>query len=91
MSQTWTAPEAPTDAAVGRAIVRDVDGVRVRLTRREIDVLRLLAEGQTDREIAAGLSVSVRTVSSHVANILAALGVATRTAAAVRAVRYGLI
>ncbi len=52
------------------------------LTARERDVLRLLATGQTDREIAAALFLSPRTVNTHVANILAKLGVATRQAAA---------
>jgi DNA-binding CsgD family transcriptional regulator len=66
-------------------------GGRVRLTQREIEVLSLLAEGQTDREIAAALLLSTRTVSSHVGHILAEFGVTRRTAAAVRAVRFGLI
>jgi predicted ATPase/DNA-binding NarL/FixJ family response regulator len=86
------APEpAPEVAAAGRALVREVEGIRVRLTRREIEVLRHLAEGETDREIADVLFVSAKTISSHVARILSELGVATRTAAAVRAVRFGLI
>ena len=48
------------------------------LTARELDVLRLVAAGRTDREIAEALFVSRRTVNAHVANILAKLGVATR-------------
>ena len=55
------------------------------LTARERDVLRLLATGQTDREIAAALFLSPRTVNSHVANILAKLEVRTRREAAARA------
>jgi DNA-binding CsgD family transcriptional regulator len=51
---------------------------RFGLTRREREVLRLLATGQTDREIAETLFVSTRTVNAHVASILAKLGVATR-------------
>jgi DNA-binding CsgD family transcriptional regulator len=61
------------------------------LTPREVDVLRLLVEGRSNAEIAGALFVSVRTVRGHVANILAKLGVATRTAAATHAVRHGLV
>jgi predicted ATPase/DNA-binding CsgD family transcriptional regulator len=60
------------------------------LTARELDVLRLLAEGQSDREIAAALFISPRTVSWHVTHLLAKLGVESRTAAASYAVRHGL-
>jgi non-specific serine/threonine protein kinase len=52
------------------------------LTAREHDVLRLVAAGQTDREIADALFLSLRTVNTHVAHILAKLDVATRRAAA---------
>jgi non-specific serine/threonine protein kinase len=55
------------------------------LTSRERDVLRLVAVGWTDREIADALFVSPRTVNAHVASILAKLGVPTRRAAAARA------
>jgi DNA-binding NarL/FixJ family response regulator len=60
------------------------------LTPREIEVLRLLAHGLTNREIAARLVVSVGTVKVHVERILAKLGVSDRTQAAVRAVKLGL-
>ncbi|HET7095055.1 MAG TPA: LuxR C-terminal-related transcriptional regulator, partial [Thermomicrobiales bacterium] len=60
------------------------------LSARERDVLRLLAEGRTDREIAAALSLSYRTVTTHVTAILSKLDVESRTAAAVYAVRSGL-
>jgi predicted ATPase/DNA-binding CsgD family transcriptional regulator len=60
------------------------------LTPRERDVLRLLVEGRTDKEIAAALFVSPRTATTHVASILAKLGVASRTAAAAVAVRRGI-
>jgi DNA-binding NarL/FixJ family response regulator len=62
-----------------------------RLTRREQEVLRLLARGQTNREIAGSLSVSIGTVKIHVEHIIAKLGVADRTQAAVRALENGLI
>lgn len=48
------------------------------LTDRQVDVLRLLAQGLTNTEIADRLVVSVRTVDSHVAAVLAKLGVASR-------------
>ncbi len=60
-------------------------------SRREHDVLQLLVEGRSDREIAETLSLSYRTVTSHVRNILGKLDVASRTAAATQAVRRGLI
>ena len=60
------------------------------LTAREAEVLRLLAEGRTDREIGAALFISDKTASRHVANILLKLGVGTRTAAAAYAHRHGL-
>jgi DNA-binding NarL/FixJ family response regulator len=51
------------------------------LTRRELDVLRLLASGLRDREIAARLFLSVRTVNSHLRSIYSKLGVPSRSAA----------
>jgi non-specific serine/threonine protein kinase len=60
------------------------------LTAREVEVLRLVAAGQTDREIAAALFVSRRTVEWHLSNLLAKLGVGSRTAAAAYAIREGL-
>jgi non-specific serine/threonine protein kinase len=60
------------------------------LTARELEVLRLLVEGLSDREIADALFIGQRTVSTHVANILGKLDLSTRTAAASYAVRHGL-
>jgi DNA-binding CsgD family transcriptional regulator len=60
------------------------------LTPRELDVLRLLAEGRSDREIAADLGITYRTTTSYVTSILNKLGLPSRTAAATFAVRYGL-
>ena len=60
------------------------------LTHRELDVLRLLAAGHADKEIAAALSISYRTVTNHVASILAKLQVDSRTAAAAYAHTHGL-
>jgi len=61
------------------------------LTRREQDVLRLLAAGHTDRDIAEALYIGQRTVSWHVGAILGKLGVKTRREAAARAFEGGLI
>jgi DNA-binding CsgD family transcriptional regulator len=65
------------------------DPVPFGLTAREVEVLRLVAEGATDAAIAAALSISVNTVNKHVASILAKTGAANRTAAAA-ALRRGL-
>ena len=62
-----------------------------RLTRREHEVLQLVAAGHTNREIADALVLSVSTVKIHVEHIIAKLGVADRTQAAVRAVELGLL
>jgi DNA-binding CsgD family transcriptional regulator len=61
------------------------------LTPREGEVLRLVAQGLSDREIGEALYVSHRTVNGHVANILAKLGLESRAAAAAFAVRHGLV
>ncbi|MBL8056685.1 MAG: response regulator transcription factor [Anaerolineales bacterium] len=61
------------------------------LTERETEVLRLLAKGQSNKEIAQGLVIGEKTVKTHVSNILAKLGVPSRTQAALYAVRIGLV
>jgi len=61
------------------------------LTPRQMEVLRLLVEGQTNQEIANDLGIGPGTVKSHVEHIIAKLGAADRTQAAVRAVQRGLI
>jgi DNA-binding CsgD family transcriptional regulator len=60
-----------------------------RLTRRETEVLRLLADGLSDREIAARLGISAKTVEKHVGAVLRKTGTASRTAAAVHALGRG--
>ena len=60
------------------------------LTRREADVLVLLARGSTNAEIASALTLSRKTVSSHLEHIYTKLGVTTRTEAALFAMRTGL-
>jgi predicted ATPase/DNA-binding CsgD family transcriptional regulator/DNA-binding XRE family transcriptional regulator len=61
------------------------------LTPRELDVLRLLAEGRSDKEIGAALLISHRTVMIHVSRILAKLAVPSRALAAGEAARRGLL
>ncbi len=66
-------------------------GTPERLTPRELEVLEQIAEGHTNRVIADKLSLSVGTVKIHVEHIIAKLGVADRTQAAVRAIESGLL
>jgi non-specific serine/threonine protein kinase len=61
------------------------------LTARQVEVLRLLSQGKTDREIAAVLFLSRRTVQDHVSHLIARLGVANRTEAAAVAMRDRLV
>lgn len=62
-----------------------------RLSPREREVLHLLTQGQTNREIARNLTVSTATIKIHVEHILAKLGVSDRTQAAVLAIELGLL
>lgn len=81
--------------AVSRALVGMVAGARAagmrHLSARELDVLRLMADGRSNKEIASDLGLSEKTVKSHVSSVLGKLGVADRTQAAVLAVRSGLV
>ncbi|HEX7737748.1 MAG TPA: AAA family ATPase [Ktedonobacteraceae bacterium] len=63
----------------------------LRLTRRELEVLRLVAEGRTDREVADTLVLSPRTVNRHLSNIFVKLDVPGRAAAVAYAIRQGLV
>jgi DNA-binding NarL/FixJ family response regulator len=65
--------------------------VEVPLTQRESEVLRQLALGLTNKEIAQALNISYETVKEHVQHILRKVGVTDRTQAAVWAVRRGLV
>jgi NarL family two-component system response regulator LiaR len=62
-----------------------------KLTGRETDVLRLLAQGKANKEIAVELGIGEKTVKTHVSSVLAKLGVPSRTQAALYAVRIGLV
>jgi len=64
---------------------------RTGLSPRELDVLALLADGRTNREIAGALFISEKTVSVHVSRILAKLGAGNRAEAAAIAHRLGLV
>jgi DNA-binding NarL/FixJ family response regulator len=60
------------------------------LSQREVEVLRLLAAGRSNRDIADDLYISLNTVATHVRNILTKTGTANRTEAAAYAMRHGL-
>jgi len=61
------------------------------LTEREVDILRLVAAGRTNRQIAQRLSLAEGTVKNYVTNILGKLGARDRTQAAIRARELGLV
>jgi DNA-binding NarL/FixJ family response regulator len=70
--------------------VRTPEKSREPLTERETSVLRLLAQGKSNKEIAQSLSIGEETVKTHVSHILDKLGVLSRTQAALYAIRAGL-
>jgi DNA-binding NarL/FixJ family response regulator len=78
-------------ARIGTAPADTADGTALEsLTSREREVLRLIAAGRSNREIASVLFIAPKTASVHVSNILAKLGAASRTEAAAIAHREGL-
>lgn len=82
---TWCSP--PFLAALARGVVPTAD----HLTSREAEVLALLTTGRRNAEIAAALSVSVRTIEHHVTHLLAKLGARSRTEALGKARARGLL
>jgi len=89
------AGQAQLHPEVARRLMQQVTSPRkpdagAQLTDREREVLRLLADGRSNKEIARSLVVSERTVKGHVSNILGKLGLQDRTQAALFAVRNGL-
>jgi NarL family two-component system response regulator LiaR len=65
------------------------ESVETALTERELEVLKLAAQGMTNREIGGQLSISARTVQVHLSNVFGKLGVGSRTEAVLQAVREG--
>lgn len=84
MSRVHAAVVVDHLARTGRSGLSAADEMGGLLSAREQEVLRLLAEGMTDREIAAALAISPRTVESHVSSVLRKLGVRNRAEAAQR-------
>jgi DNA-binding NarL/FixJ family response regulator len=74
-----------------RQVTRDAQPEPDPLTERELEVLRLMAQGQMNKEIAAALVISERTVKFHVSAILGKLGAGNRTEAVTLAAQQGLI
>jgi DNA-binding CsgD family transcriptional regulator/tetratricopeptide (TPR) repeat protein len=81
---------APPAGATAAAVDVAAPAAQLGLTRREVEVLALVAAGRSNRQIAQALFISPRTVGVHVSNILAKLGVAGRVEAAAVAHRLGL-
>jgi len=77
------------DPALGRRAAAEHESAG--LSRRELEVMRLVAVGRTNREIAQELFLSPRTVDMHLRNILAKLGCRSRTEAATRGGELGLL
>jgi DNA-binding NarL/FixJ family response regulator len=88
--------ELQLDPVIARRLMSSLraapsDALVAQLTPRELEVLRLVGAGRSNKEIAAELSITERTTRTHVSNILRKLGVSSRTQAALWAVREGLM
>ena len=83
---------AAGETVLDPAIVREpLAGERTRLTPRELQVLQLICDGLSNREIAARLDVSINTVAVHRANIMSTLGVHKTAELVVYALQHGLV
>jgi DNA-binding CsgD family transcriptional regulator len=80
--------EASVQAGARLDALEDNDGT---LTRRELSVLRLVAQGLSNKEIASELGISTHTVKYHLASLLAKLGVHSRTEAVSIGLRKGIV
>ncbi len=67
------------------------EGLPAEITSREMDVIRLVAMGRSNKEIAAELVISEKTVKTHMSNILSKLGLDDRTQLAIYAIKYNLV
>jgi two-component system, NarL family, response regulator LiaR len=74
-----------------RPASKAAERVRTQLTERELEVLRLIANGKDNAQIAADLHISSKTVKNHISNILMKLQIENRIQAAVYAVRSGIV
>jgi DNA-binding NarL/FixJ family response regulator len=87
--------ELQLEPAVARSLLASLraraEDSKVELTTREVEIVRLLAAGKANKEIAGELAISERTARTHVSHILAKLGLSSRTQAALWAVREGLV
>jgi DNA-binding NarL/FixJ family response regulator len=72
-------------------VVEPIQEAVEELTPREIEVLRMMAEGLANKEIATRLGISDHTVKFHISSILAKIGASTRTEAVTLGIRMGLI
>jgi DNA-binding CsgD family transcriptional regulator/tetratricopeptide (TPR) repeat protein len=89
--QATAATDGITDALSVRLHMDESRAASLGLTPREMEVLRIICEGRTDREISERLYISERTVHVHVRRVLSKLGVSTRTQAAALALRQGIV
>lgn len=83
--------DAPVDGAIGVPETLKREGVAAELTEREVDILRLVAQGNSNTQIGQILFVTEQTVKFHLTNTYRKIGVANRTEAAMFAHREGLL
>ena len=83
---TWLAETKANHISIRFGLTKPIE-----LTPREMDVIRLVAEGMSNKEIGQTLNISPRTVNFHLDNLFAKLGVRSRTEAAILALRQGWI